>query len=363
LRGLAAASVVLLHLLSVFLGTSFVTYRGVDLLMGILSRTPLQALWGGGQAVTLFFILSGFALHRMLFAQPMRYFAFASRRIIRLWIPYFMVVTISVIALHLAGTHRIVGQSSWMNSLLGTMPTEGLVLRHLLAIGDFDTRPIDFVIWSLVQEFRLSLLFPIIFWAVNRFPWARFLAGSVALSLLATAMMHFYTESQVSLLSTAAAQLLFVIGALLSRHEKEVQQLYARTSRLFRVLLFVVASLAYSNCLELSSTYSPVVGGTLILVFALCSQIAIGILSRRFAQWLGAISYSLYLCHGVILLLLINLAYPRWSFFEIVAAAGPLSLIAAMALYQWVERPAIRLSRAIGQRLQPAFPQRAEIAS
>jgi peptidoglycan/LPS O-acetylase OafA/YrhL len=355
-------SVVVLHLLSVFLGTAFPRYQGFDHLIGELGRTPLQALWGGGQAVTLFFILSGFALHRMLLAQRMHYFAFASRRLIRLWIPYALVVAVSILALHLIGTHRIAGQSAWMNRLLGTVPSAGLVLQHLIAVGEFDTRPIDFVVWSLVQEFRLSLLFPVIFWAINRYHWPSVLISSFALCLLATSMLQLNPESQVSALSTFAVQFLFVIGAILSRQENAIQRLYARTSTISRVTLFAVALVFYSNCLGLSSTYSPVVGATLLFVVALCSPAALRLLSLPWIQWLGAISYSLYLCHGVVLLRLIDLGYPRFSFVEIVAIAGSLSLVAAGLLYRWVERPAIMLSRIVGRRVQRACTAPAPIA-
>jgi len=363
LRGVAALSVVVLHLLSVFVGTAYPRYQGFDHLIGELGRTPLQALWGGGQAVTLFFILSGFALHRMLLAQPMHYFAFACRRLIRLWIPYAVVLTVSVLFLELTGTRRIVGQSAWMNSLLGTMPSAGLVLQHLLAVGEFDTKPIDFVVWTLVQEFRLSLLFPVIFWTVNRYKWPSLLIVSFALSLPATYMAHLNPESLVSPLSTASVQFQFVIGAILSRQEHAIHRLYLSTSALSRITLLVLAFVLYSNCLGLSSTYSQVVGATLLLVIALCSPTAMRFLSLASIQWLGAISYSLYLCHGVLLLRLINGGYPRLSFLTIVAIAGPLSLFAAEALCRFVERPTIILSRVAGRRVERACAVPARSAS
>jgi len=78
----------------------------------------------------------------------------------------------------------------------------------------------------------------------------------------------------------------------------------------------------------------------------------------RAGQWLGLISYSLYLTHGPVLELC------RWSSQEIWGAPSqalwwmfgtglPLSLVAAWAFYQMVERPTMQWAARLKKAWQP----------
>jgi peptidoglycan/LPS O-acetylase OafA/YrhL len=350
LRGLAAVSVVALHLISVFLDTSFPTYGGFDRLIKALARTPFQIFWGGGQAVTLFFILSGFALYRMLSTQRLNYRNYAARRVIRLWVPYAVVLILASLAIYLGGSHKIPGQSEWMNSHLGTTLSKIMLINHVLTVGVFDTQPIDFVVWSLVLELRLSLLFPAIYWAIEQFRARDVLAVSLTVGIAATYIQRRIGGSSVSVLATAACQVYFVVGALIARYREELRRAYINIPNAIIAMIFALALVLYSNCLGLSATFSPMLGATGLFVFALCSHRIQSLLGQPVVQWLGRISYSLYLSHGVILLLLINLLYPRVSFVKIVFACIPVTFLLATLLYYFVERPAIRISRIVGRR-------------
>lgn len=166
-RGLAAVTVVALHLLSLFQDTKFPQYARFDQALAALALTPISALWAGSSAVVLFFILSGYAVHRMLSPGTMTYGGYAARRITRLWLPYAVTLVLASISISLVGSHKVAGQSEWLNSLLGTSLSAPMLFQHMLMVGVFDTRPVDFVIWSLVIEMRMSLIFPLIFWAVE----------------------------------------------------------------------------------------------------------------------------------------------------------------------------------------------------
>jgi peptidoglycan/LPS O-acetylase OafA/YrhL len=352
LRGLAAASVVMLHLFSVFLDTSFAEYDSFDRLIKWLTHTPFEIFWGGAQAVPLFFILSGFALHRMLSGQRMNYCSYAARRVIRLWVPYVAVLAIASVGIYFGGSHTISGQSVWMNSHLGTTLSEEMLVDHVLMLGVFDTRPIDFVVWSLVLELRVSLLFPAIYWAVERFRARDVLGFSLAVSLAASYYQSRTGGSSVSVVATLGCQAYFVVGAVMSRHVEELRRVYLGLPIAVKATAFAIAIVLYCNCLSISSTYSPMLGATILFAFALCSSAIQAALSRPVVRWLGKISYSLYLSHGVVLLLMINLFYPRVSFVEIVLICAPVSFLVATGLYSFVELPAIEFSRVMGRRLQ-----------
>ena len=82
-------------------------------------------------------------------------------------------------------------------------------------------------------------------------------------------------------------------------------------------------------------------------------------LNWRWLQFLGAISYSLYLTHDVFGVKVLNLAVRLpsrglWIELGVLSAVAALSLIAAYLLYRLVERPFVRLSR----RLKPTASER-----
>jgi peptidoglycan/LPS O-acetylase OafA/YrhL len=351
LRGLAALTVVVLHLLSVFWGTDFRQYSWVDHFLQFVSYTPISALWAGSSAVVLFFILSGYALERMLSPESMTYAAYAARRIARLWIPYAATVILASISICLIGSHKVAGQSDWMNSSLGTPLSVSMLRQHMLMVGEFDTRPIDFVIWSLVIEMRMSLIFPLIHRSLKYNRPILLLIFSILIGGMSILAQHRWGASSVSMIATLSGQTYFVIGALIAKYEAHIRRQYVRIPTAYRVLLFLFALTLYSGCLPVSATYGIMLGATWIIVVALCSAAARRMLDCSAIQWLGEVSYSLYLCHVVVLLSLINLLYPRLSFTSIVVLAVPAIYAVSVLLHRFVERPAMVLGRTIGRQL------------
>lgn len=347
IRGLAAASVVTLHLLSVFLDTSFPDFAWVNRAYKVACYTPFSVVFAGSQAVTLFFVLSGFALHRMLL-RPMTYRSYAFRRIIRLWIPYAVSVTLAILSIELIGSHKITGQSDWMNAYLAPSVTWQLVLQHALMVGTFNTKSLDFVIWSLVHEMRISLIFPVIFWLVERYRASVIVTTSLVVGAVAIFLGQRHGSTQTSLFVTFSCQTYFVIGSCLSKYERQIKKFYERIPRTLEIVLFVVALCLFCNCFKISATYSTMLGATWLITMAICSNNAHEFLNLPMVQHLGRVSYSLYLSHVVVLLSMINLLYPAVPFLWIAAACIPTIIVVAAVMYAVVERPSISLSRLAG---------------
>jgi peptidoglycan/LPS O-acetylase OafA/YrhL len=349
-RGLAALSVVLLHILSIFQDTEIPEYAWVNHALDALAYTPIAALWAGSSAVVLFFILSGYALHRMFSPGRMTYAGYVARRITRLWLPYAVTLILASLSIWLIGSHKIAGQSNWLNSSLGTSLSAPILIQHMLMVGEFDTRPLDFVIWSLVIEMRVSLIFPLIFWAAECNRPLMTLVISIIVGATSILAQHRLGASATSMIATLGYQTYFVIGALMSKHEMLIRRHYARIPRAARLLLFLVALTLYCGVFRLSATYETMLGASWIIVAALCSANARKFLEWSPIQWLGQMSYSLYLCHVVALLSLVNLWYPRLTFSEIAGLSIPVIFIATMLLHRFVEQPAIALSRIVARQ-------------
>jgi peptidoglycan/LPS O-acetylase OafA/YrhL len=349
-RGLAALSVVVLHLLSLFQYTKFPQYAWVNHALDALGYTPIAALWAGSSAVVLFFILSGYALHRMFSPARMSYAGYAARRITRLWLPYAVTLILASLSIWLIGSNKIAGQSDWLNSSLGTSLSAPMLIQHLLMVGEFETRPIDFVIWSLVIEMRVSLIFPLIFWAAECNRPLLTMGLSVIVGAASILVQHRMGSSSTSMIATLGYQTYFVIGALMSKHGTQITRQYARIPPAARAALFLVALTLYCGAFRLSTTYGTMLGASWIIIEALCSTPARKFLDWSPIQWLGKISYSLYLCHVVVMLSLVNLCYPRLSFSEIAGLSIPVIFIASLLLNRFVEQPAIALSRIVARQ-------------
>jgi peptidoglycan/LPS O-acetylase OafA/YrhL len=75
------------------------------------------------------------------------------------------------------------------------------------------------------------------------------------------------------------------------------------------------------------------------------------VLETGIVQWLGRISFGLYLIHEVILLTTLSL-FPNAPVWVVISVAVPLSLILAAVFTRHVEAPSHRLARAVGRGAQ-----------
>jgi peptidoglycan/LPS O-acetylase OafA/YrhL len=329
------------------------------LLLGVTGWWTLTPLYRGGEAVLLFFMLSGFVLTLPFMRGPVPVGPFLLRRVCRIWLPY-----LAVLALVLGWHAGFVAVTGWPWPL----PGWPLVASHVLLVGVFDTHAINGVIWSLVHELRVSLIFPLVARAALGPRPALALGGA---ALVSAAGLVGYRLSQVGgapndLFMTAHYLLLFVVGALLARHRERLLAGWAALGRAGRTAALAGAGLAYVGAGPLAEAWLAdasvarqalhhgLVGAACVafLLAALAPghvQRALGLAANRF---LGRVSYSLYLVHLPVLAALHGQLGLRGPAFVVGAIA--LSLALAWAGERWVERPAIALGRHLAGRLAPA---------
>jgi peptidoglycan/LPS O-acetylase OafA/YrhL len=98
------------------------------------------------------------------------------------------------------------------------------------------------------------------------------------------------------------------------------------------------------------------IGAALILVAAIMSQSLEKALVNPLFQWLGKISYSLYLIHVPIIFTSIILLHDKLPLFVIVAGAGLISFPLGQ-LFDWtISRPAVTLGRRLSRLLWSGKP-------
>lgn len=177
MRGFAALMVVLHHCFRAFEDTS----QG---LLWWLDKTPLRLLVSGRPAVILFFVLSGFVLAVSL-EKGMKYRDFIARRFCRIYLPFAASIVMAAAIYMAIEPSKLAGYSAWVYQ---SEPLSWeLLAGHLLMLGDYSNVSLNKVMWSLVYELRISLVFPMIMWLTYRYPTWRVIAANLIAAVAAYA--------------------------------------------------------------------------------------------------------------------------------------------------------------------------------
>ncbi|AEI39904.1 acyltransferase family protein [Paenibacillus mucilaginosus] len=365
IRGVASLSVLITHLLLVFpVVASSVTYQEHPFLF-IAKYVPfLRSLFiGGPEAVKLFFVLSGFVL-ALPFLRPgasIAYLPFMVKRFCRIYFPYYTAISLAFILSMAAAQGPLPEYSGWFNSSWADPLTLPLLLHHLFLLGEFNHHAYNNVIWSLIHEMRVSLIFPLLMYGVIRFSWKANILLYVILGFAGFYLGGFG--------NTLGFLLLFVVGALLAKHKDRLIAVYQGLTPLRKTAVFFFGFCLYSLHLPDSLKNSVLITvftdlnmiGCCILILAAMAKGAFSRLLRHpVLHFFGKISYSLYLLHLIVLIASVRWlhgALPVWLILGI-AAIGSIAL-AALSYYA-VEVPSIKIGQKWAARIsgtgKPAAP-------
>jgi peptidoglycan/LPS O-acetylase OafA/YrhL len=356
LRGIAAIDVVLYHL---FLVAEPVLRReggsGVGSVLWWVSQTPLKLLTAGSEAVLVFFVLSGLVVALpALKTGGFSWAGFLSGRLARLYLPVWASMAVGTLLIWMIPrSDSAVTPGTWMDNSQATSISWGTLLNEAsLTRTSYD---VNNVLWSLRWELAFSVLLPLfvaLAIVVSRY-WAVALGVAVAVSTVGV------------LAGIDAFQYLpvFFIGALMAVRLDAIREWTRRRRLRPRSTLWGVAVVAGSLLLLLAQwLLRPVVpsgsiASTLLAQLSVLGAAglvfsAIGVpfvrsaLEARVSQWLGTVSFSLYLVHMPILATLTFVfGDDRWWLVALLTV--PLALLAAWGFNRAVERPSHRLARRI----------------
>jgi peptidoglycan/LPS O-acetylase OafA/YrhL len=352
LRGIAALVVVFHHIYQI--ARPFIEPTTNAWVPGSLwwfiSATPIKLLSAGSESVLVFFVLSGVVVPLPLLSRGARaWVGFVFSRLARLYLPVWasLVLAGAWIALvpHPASS---VTPGSWVQRTNGTAASPGLLFSEAgLMRNSFSSNS---VLWSLRWEVIFCLVLPLLLLAavaVRRY-WlpAALLCGGLTLA--------------GKLLDVDALLYLpvFFLGTLISVNLQSIQAWSQRTRMiggaralipLTACLLAIVASWMLRPVIPAGTVASDAIGsltplGAMGLVFcAIAAAPVRRTLARPVPQWLGRVSFSLYLTHLPILVALCYLfGDNNWI---LVAVVGiPLSLGVAMVFFRFIEAPSHRLA-------------------
>ncbi|MGI9822307.1 acyltransferase family protein [Agromyces sp. Marseille-Q5079] len=347
LRGLAALIVLVHHSLLVVpaLAAPYYGGRAEPGATWLLVHTPLHLLWGGTEAVYLFFILSGLVLSLAARSRSFTWRSYYPSRIVRLYVPVIGAVVLAGIVIALVPRDGAT-ESVWLSRRSDDYPISSMLEDATLLGG-----PSGVVspLWSLYWEVLFSLLLPVYLYAARRMPaWLQ--------AVIAVALSTIGTLEGVTALKYLP---MFGLGVALAAGWERLGETVGRMPRAVAIPAWTVA---VAGALVLTSSYWLVlpytdrvtaraatmpltlVGVAILIVAAVHAGLLARILSSRPFLFLGTISFSLYLVHEPIVIAIGHLV-PRP--FMTVLIALPVALLVAVVFYHVVERPAHLLAKRV----------------
>ncbi|MDF2791490.1 MAG: acyltransferase family protein, partial [Neobacillus sp.] len=185
----------------------------------ISNYSYISFLYNGHSAVIIFFVLSGFVLS-IPFHSNMRfiYWKYLIKRICRIYIPYIVIIII-VIVLKIVLNSKvgtIPGLTPW--GLWDTKVSFNIIMKHILFLVEYNSDAFLMVIWSLVHEMRISIIFPFVMFFLIRIDWKVSIGLAMILSFVSSFFMgkfpsEFDTTISTNYFITLHYLSFFIIGA------------------------------------------------------------------------------------------------------------------------------------------------------
>lgn len=325
-RGLAAVLVVLYHAS----GSMFEVYFGYP---------SVNWFWFGHAGVDFFFVLSGFIIlyvHADDCGRPDRLRNYTYRRVVRIY-PIYWAVTVAMIA------------ASFVVPSIAALPAmapDRLFLSFLLLPQS--GYPLVSVAWTLQHEMLFYVLFGVMI--LNRklgFALFAIWAGLIALCI--------FVQPQAMLLQFVGRDfnILFFVGMAAAMAVRKRTIPWPRTMVLIGAVVFFTGGVLENGGLDLKQLLGRVVYGTgaaLMVMGLVESERSAGWRVPSWLLWIGAASYSIYLVHLNVLIVVekaagalgLGAALPG---LVVLAAMVAAAVGAGLVCYVLFERPLLAMLR------------------
>lgn len=339
--------------------------RAIAVLLVVSAHAALPGLAGGFVGVDVFFVLSGFLITGLLVREisttgRLRFVDFYVRRLRRL-LPALavMLLVVCVLAALLLGPAEQQDQADAAGAAALWLSNVHFAFAKLDYFSADTQTNLFLHTWSLGVEEQFYLVWPLLLiWLL---PDQTFAKGVLRLKIgicvvmvvsLTLCVWLTYVAPQLAFYMMPMRAWQFSIGALtwlfFNQYGKhETWQPHYRWAMVMRgvgwlgLAMILVAGIAFNTHMPYPGAYAslPTLGAVFVLAAGSAASVGgVGrLLSWRPLQALGRISYSWYLWHWPVLLLGTVVADSGAMSYRLLAIA--ISLMLAMASYQWVEEP------------------------
>lgn len=334
--------------------------RAIAVLIVFLSHVGFARFVPGGLGVTIFFFLSGYLITSLLYAEAattgrVNFAGFYLRRTLRIFPPLYITLALAglVVATGLV-TRDISARSVWSQVLFFS--------NYDRLLGEFRGLPGP-PLWSLAVEEHFYLLFPLLFSLVlmRLTPRAAGLWCAIAclvplaFRLLAWASGADWTLNYY-LTHTRVDSLLFGCSlALWNNPVLQGERAWQPNLAWFAGALALLAAATLARGDVYGETWRYTLQGIALYgIFAFIlrpNRLTSPILNTPVMQLIGRYSYSLYLVHVLIFVVLRSTTVMPWWLMAIVTAA--LSMVYGWAMFTLVERPLARVRHRLHREPAP----------
>ena len=350
----------------------------------LLVQCRIPLLYDPGMGVDLFILLSGYLMAKNY--QERREKApwnsaatireFWLRRFFRIAPLYYLLLLIALIFGGVFGDCRDIIASAWPSTQTDASRYADRSLMNILShvtfiFGALPHYAFRTVLpdWSIGLEMQFYLLFPFIMLVVMRWGFALSAVMTMVICLAARWLLADYVDA-FPMPSLILIKLpLFVAGMVMAAAVRE------RRPRLLLVALLAPLCAAWMGIavtsVRLGAQWVMIAGMSALLWQATegsrlhrAMRLPKRLLTLRISQWLGDVSYSVYLLHLMIVIPTIALLV-RYSTFEhlpspvrmlaVALVCVPVVYLIAWGLFHRVEKPGIALGRRVitGKKVQP----------
>jgi len=332
-------------------------------------------------AVTVFILLSGFAIAALIDKKPEGYGLYITRRAFRIFPVYLFYLALSVLLANFS-------LETWLNAPSGVMQAarikiatdtitywpwhlaahlpalHGLVPPSLLPSTDY-----AFLgqAWSISLEWQYYLIAPffiaVLTTKMNATRIGLLLLGALAVAFILPRMPESFIGGWLLDFTLGIATFFFM-----KYRDREAHPL--RLIPLVKVWALVMAGLL----LQRSVSVLPYLIWATVIMLVICAREKEGGVASLFSrvanarplQWVGSMAYSVYLSHMLVLILVlravqalgINEPWPQFAILVSATLAG--TLVISRLSYLFIELPFHQYGRNIGQ-LAPAVPAQANV--
>lgn len=326
LRGYSALIVVAFHVLTWSPAFNAAHYEAFyeNQLLEVLTVTPLKFFWAGNEAIVLFFMIGGMVITMpYINGKKFEYWKFIGRRFVTIIFPYLIAVTLTLIGSYyyrdLTQDVRLAGT---FNTKWSRFPTTSELWNTYLLM-DNHLNIIAGVFWSIIQEWRISFIIPIVgYWfskeknkksmAIALLSWALVWAG-LGYLMVVTKDTTFYPFVE-SFERTAYYSIYFMIGSALAVYYESLSG-WVKSHKLVTWFLplsiIIITNRWWLRLFGIMLGQRPAlliaaIGYVMLLISVIEIPDLHAFFSNRPAILLGNVSFGIYLTHTTMIILVVS---------------------------------------------------------
>jgi peptidoglycan/LPS O-acetylase OafA/YrhL len=336
--------------------------RALSFMLVFVSHCGLEGLVPGGLGVTVFFFLSGYlitTLMRVEFANnaSINFRHFWLRRALRILPPFYLVLAAAILGGLAFDPPGTLSGPSVAAQLLH-------VTNYWIVYRGYDGQPAGTgVYWSLAVEEHFYLLFPWLYWGMQRLQLPRFRQALLLWTLCGLILLwrcvlvyHFHSSLNRTYMATDTRVDSILFGCALAVWQNPMLDELKLNIRRWKYAIVPGALGIIALCVVIrdpgfreTARYSlQGIALTFIFIAAikLPTWLPFRVLNWRPVAFVGLLSYSLYLLHYAVIYAVPRVAPGLNPVLQGVASFA-VSMALAWAIYMLIEKPCARLRRAL----------------